>query len=281
MIAWVTGAGGLIGSYLLKKAGEFAGRFQPRGLTRQDLDLTDFKAVEELFAREKPSLIIHCAAMSRTPDCAIDPELARGINVEVTRHLASLAREIGFIFFSTDLVFDGREGNYNETAAPNPLSVYAKTKFEAEQIVLSNPRHIVIRTSLNGGISPTRDRGFNEQMRMAWQRGEVSRLFTDEFRSPIAAECTARATWEIARQKAGGVFHVAGAERLSRFEIGRLFAAKWPALMPQIKPVSLNEYKGAPRSPDTSLDCSKAQCLLSFCLPRFSDWLRDEAPEGF
>ena len=152
----------------------------------------------------------------------------------------------------------------SESAPVNPLSVYAATKVAAEQILLANPSHTIIRTSLNGGTSPTGNRGFNEQMRRAWQAGQTLRLFTDEFRSPIPAEVTARAIWELAALNQAGLYHVAGSERLSRWQIGQLLAARWPELKPKIEPGSLKEYAGAPRAPDTSLNCAKAQKLLSF-----------------
>ena len=156
-------------------------------LTRDCLDMTDASAVRATFRLQAPQLVIHCAALSRSPECQANPALAHTLNVEVTALLAELAANIPLVFLSSDLVFDGRTGNYDETAPVNPLSVYAETKVSAEQIILANPKHTVIRLSLNGGTSPAGDRGFNEQMRRAWQAGQTLRLFTDEFRSPIPA----------------------------------------------------------------------------------------------
>jgi dTDP-4-dehydrorhamnose reductase len=159
--------------------------------------------------------------------------------------------------------------------------MYAETKVAAERVMLANPKHTVIRTSLNGGTSPTGDRGFNEEMRRAWQAGQTLRLFTDEFRSPIAAEETARAIWELAARSRPGLYHVGGSERLSRWEIGQLLAARWPQLNPRIEPGSLKEYRGAPRAPDTSLNCAKVQQLLSFPLPSLTQWLAAHPDEAF
>ena len=274
-LAWITGAGGLIGSYLERTAPT---HWSVRALTRQDLELTDRSAVEKRFSEEQPALVIHSAALSRSVACEEDPSLARQRNVEVTEHLATLAAGVPFFFFSTDLVFDGKRGNYDETFPVNPLSVYGHTKAEAEKIVLRNSRHTVIRTSLNAGISPAR-RAFNEEVRAAWEKGSTLNLFIDEFRCPIPAIVTARAVWELADKRAAGLFHVAGAERLSRAEIGRALAARWPQLNPRIKASSLRDYGGPQRSPDTSLNCGKVQALLSFPLPRFTQWLRENPDE--
>src|SRR5258706_5236694 len=157
--AWVTGAGGLIGSTLARTAATQAQEWSVRALPRYELDLTDFSAVRQRFRQEQPALVIHCAAISQSPACQANPAFAHKVNVEVTTLLAELAADIPFGFFSSDLVFDGRRGNYEETAAVNPLSVYGETKVAAEHLVQVNPKHTIIRTSLNGGVSPTGDRG--------------------------------------------------------------------------------------------------------------------------
>ena len=270
-MAWITVAGGLIGSQSLRAVPR---GWTARGLTRADFDLTDFAAARAAFGRERPQLVIHCAALSKTPACEANPELARLNNVEVTRVLAELACDIPLIFFSTDIVFDGARENYTESDAPNPLNVYAATKFAAEQIVLANPKHSVLRTSLNAG-STAGGTTFNELWRAAWQRGEATKLFADEFRCPIAAEVTARAVWELATANRPGLYHLVGAERLSRFEIGRLLAARWPQLKPRVEPSTVQNFVGPRRAPDCSLDVGKIQRLLSFPLPKFSAWLAE------
>lgn len=278
---WITGAGGLIGSYLLRLAPEFAAGVPVHGLTRRELDLTDFAAVRERFRRDQPQLIFHCAALTRTPICQAEPTLAHRLNVEVTALLCELAAETRLVFFSTDLVFDGRRGNYAETDAVGPLNVYGQTKVAAERVVLANPRHLVIRSSLNGGISPSGDRGFNEELRRAWEAGRSVKLFADEFRCPIPAVVTARAAWELAAQGRTGLYHVAGGERLSRWEMGRLVAARWPQLHPQIERASIKDYVGGPRPADVSLNCAKAQAVLPFRLPGLTEWLAQHPDEVF
>jgi len=278
---WITGAGGLIGNYLVRTAQTYAPPFRIIPLTRKNLDLTNINAVQQAFTKQKPQLILHCTALSKSPACQADPALAQKLNVEVTAHLALLAAEIPFFFFSSDLVFDGRRGNYSEIDQINPLSVYAETKAAAEKIVLANPLHTVIRTSLNGGISPTGDRGFNEEMRRTWQKGQSSKLFIDEFRCPIPAVATARAVWELVARSQPGLYHIAGSERLSRWEIGQLLAARWPQLNPKLERASLKEYRGAPRPPDSSLNCAKVKKLLSFPLPGLTQWLAANPNEPF
>jgi len=282
---WVTGAGGLIGNACVEvaRAAGFPGRARP--LMRAELDLADFRAVERWFIRERPAGVIHCAARSRSPACQADPVGARLQNVEVTRRLAELAAGIPMVFLSTDLVFDGRrngaEGGYREDDAVNPLSVYAETKVEAEAWVRSNPRHVIVRTSLNFGRSPSGPGTFNEELAAAWRAGRTVDLFVDEFRCPIAAVETARRLWALLDSGQGGVFHLAGSERLSRYDIGRLVAEDLrrsePDLATPIRAGSLTGYSGAPRAPDTTLDCSKLATLLGEPMPAFTAWLQGRA----
>jgi dTDP-4-dehydrorhamnose reductase len=271
-IAWVTGAGGLIGGYLLRTAARRTSQWEVRGLTRADADLTDATQVKALWQRHRPELIIHCAALSRTGVCEQNPARARLINVEATKRLADLARQIPFVFLSTDQVFDGSKGQYVETDQVNPLNVYGKTKAEAERVVLENPTHAVMRIALTAGKSTTRDRSFVEDMVRAAAKGTKLTLFTDEFRCPITAGAVARALWEFADKPGSGLYHLGGRDRLSRWEIGTLLTRRYPELELAIRPGTLADYQGPPRPPDLSMCSDKIQAHLSFPLPGLRQW---------
>ena len=97
----------------------------------------------------------------------------------------------------------------------------------------------------------------------------------------MAAAVTARAIWELAARSEPGLYHLAGGERLSRWQIGQLLAQRWPQLHPRIEASSLKHYGGAPRAPDTSLNCAKVQKVLSFRLPGLTEWLAANPNEAF
>lgn len=279
---WITGAHGLIGNYLVQTALQFAPEARVYGLTRADFDLLDFAAAERAFKKDSPQLVIHCAAISTVGEAQKNPALARRVNVDATKFLAEIASDIQFVFFSTDLVFDGRNGNYIETDATNPLHIYGETKLAAEAIVLKNPRHLVVRTSLNGGVSKSGRRAFNEQLHAALAAaGQGMTLFTDELRCPIPAVETARAVWDLAAKKCAGIYHLAGAEKLSRWQIGQLLRPRWPEIKAELKSGSAKDFPGPPRALDTSLNISKAQKILSQPLPGLSEWLAANPVEQF
>lgn len=279
-LALITGAAGLIGHYLVTTAPRWAPKWEVLGLTRQDVDLTDGGAVRRFWRGLQPQAVIHCAAQSRPGPCQQDPLLARRINVEATALLSALSSEIPFLFFSSDQVFDGFKGWYVETDPVNPLNVYGETKVEAERLVLQNPRHSVIRVGLNAGISPTGDRSFVEDMRNSVKGGKSLTLFTDEFRCPLPAGMTARAIWELIDQNRPGLYHLGGAERLSRWEIGQALIPWYQELAGQTQPGSVKAYVGAPRPPDLSMRCDKLQALLSFPLLGFRTWLAGRTSIG-
>ena len=279
-VAWITGAGGLVGSYLVRTASRWASDWDVRGLTRQDVDLTDETAVCRLWQAHQPAAVIHCAAISRPAICEQNPGLAKKVNVEATALLVSLAGDRPLLFFSSDQGFDGRQGRYVETDRINPINRYGETKAAAEELVLGNPRHTVIRLALTAGTSSTGDRSFVEDMRRSAGRDQRLTLFTDEFRSPVPAGVVARAIWELIAQKQSGLYHLGGAERLSRMEIGEALAMQYPELASRLQPGSVTLYHGPPRPPDLSMRCEKLQRLLSFPIPGFRSWLMTRTTSG-
>jgi dTDP-4-dehydrorhamnose reductase len=278
--AIVTGAAGLIGQYLIKTAPQWVPGWAVQGLSRAELELTDKSHLEARIHALKPDLLIHCAALSRTKACEQDPQQARRINVEVTEHLAQLSQDIPFIFLSSGEVFDGRTGWYGETDEPNPINVYGQTKLEAEQAVLQNSRHTVVRIVLTAGTSERGDRSFVEEMCRTAQAGKEVTLYADEFRCPLPAGVIARAIWELVDRKQPGLYHLGGSERLSRWEIGETLLPWCPELKGFLKKGSARNHIGSPRPSDLSLRCDKIQRLLSFRIPGFRAWLAGRQGRG-
>ena len=128
--------------------------------TYKQAELTEPDIIEQLVEEEKPEVILHCAAIANMEACEANPQLAHEVNAVLPGRIAQVARkhEIQMIHISTDAVFDGTKGNYNESDTPHPLSVYARTKLEGENAVLSaNPEALVARVNFYGwSVSGTR-----------------------------------------------------------------------------------------------------------------------------
>lgn len=278
--AIITGAAGLIGQYLVKTAPRWAPGWDVTGLSRAELELTETLSVDARIRALKPDLLIHCAALSRTKDCEQHPDQAYRTNVESTAHLAQLSKTIPLIFLSSGEVFDGKTGWYSETDEPSPINVYGQTKLEAEQTVLQNPGHTVVRIVLTAGTSETGDRSFVEDMCRTARAGKDVTLYADEFRCPLPAGVIARTIWELVDRKQPGLYHLGGSERLSRWEIGAALLPWYPELKGRLVTGSARNHVGSFRPADLSLRCEKIQRLLSFRIPGFREWLNERSHRG-
>lgn len=231
----VTGASGLLGREAALSALRrghrviaIGGSAEPRipgELRTLRMDLTEPAALTALMLEEFPDAVINCAALPTVDGCERNPERALSLNADLPARLAELAFHVGgkLVHVSTDMVFDGRGAPYGHTAATAPLSLYGKTKAAGEAAALKAGREhaAVVRTTLINGNSPDGSRGLHERLFRSMMKGEVIRLFTDEMRQPVGLTNLADALVELCeRRELSGVYHWAGAEALSRHEIG-------------------------------------------------------------
>ncbi|MBN1341651.1 MAG: sugar nucleotide-binding protein, partial [Phycisphaerae bacterium] len=162
------------------------------------------------------------------------------------------------------LVFDGQDPPYDESARPNPLSGYGRTKLEAEAAVLACRRGVVVRPSLMFGLpAVTRATTFGLQL-AALRDGLELRLFEDEFRTALWLEDAARAIVAIGRSDFVGLLHLAGPERISRLEMGLAMAKSLGLSSDRIRPVSSASMSfPEPRPSDVSLDGARLRETFS------------------
>ena len=198
------------------------------GLSRSiQLDAQQQETLSALCLELWPDAIVNCAAISSPAEVDKAPQLAEKINVALPRQLAQLATHLGarLLHISTDMVFDGRADTpYRSTDRPCPTNLYGQTKLLAEREVLAHNREdpVVLRIPLLMGNSPRGQRSAHEQLLAAIARGEKPQLFCDEIRQPCSAANVAEVLLELTeRRDLHGIFHWAGAETMSRFEIGQ------------------------------------------------------------
>ena len=271
----VTGASGFLGARVVLEAsrrgfqvtGSSRSPFSLEGIPWIEADLSREGEAERLLEETTPDFLIHAAAMSRIPDCGKDPERAVRVNRDATGALARAAAGRGalFLLVSTDHVFDGNSAPYGPDDPPSPVSVYGRTKAEAEEAVRkAGGRGQVVRVSLLFGKSPGRgNMGASEGLLALLRRREKPFLFTDEFRTPLAVDDAARGLLDLLRAPAGGTWHLAGPERISRFDFGVL-VAKAAGLDPAALQAGLRTDKRehASRPADLSLDSRKTLPFL-------------------
>lgn len=228
-------------------------------------DFRDFDASAAVMREMRPSCIVHAAAMTSVAECYENPDAARLLNVDATRQLVELAEECGarFVLTSTDLVFDGTTGEYDEASVERPTTVYGRSKLAAENIALSYRRGVTARLALMYGLPAARRRTTFLDQLGTLRRGGRLRLFHDEYRSALELEDAAAALEQVAESEFAGVVHVAGPEALSRLEMGRIAAAALGVTGEGIESVSQADVPAAEARPaDVSLSCGRFETLF-------------------
>ncbi len=268
----ITGGTGLIGSNLYREWRErndliFTVHRREGNFGKSEtveLDLRFPNIVKESALKIEPTHIIHTAAVTNAEKCKNDPRSSGAINIDSTAALAEAAAEmeVPFYFLSTDLVFDGRKGDYSEDDEPNPLNLYGRQKVEAENAIFSiYPKgSTVLRLALCFGIGYFCPRGFTESMLNKWSDGEKTPLFSDQFRTPIFTGDVVRAFQAALENPQPGLYHLGGPERISRLNMGLKIAEVF-GLSPELIHSAKMKEAGLPESrpPDCSLDSSKFQ----------------------
>jgi dTDP-4-dehydrorhamnose reductase len=250
----ITGTSGLLGGYLVRE-GERRGDAVTSWRGSADGDLRDADAVKRFVERVDPDVVIHAAAMAFAGDCSRDPDKARAVNARGTANIvAAGARRL--VHVSTDLVFDGEGAPYREDSPTSPTSVYGRTKVEAEQEAAQCSNSVIARVSLLYGPSLTKRVGFFDTQLETLRKGTPLALFDDEWRTPLSLRAAAAGLFAIAESSFTGILHVAGPERMNRWEMG-MRIAKWLEIeQPAIEKKSRLSIAGEPRPRDVSLDTS-------------------------
>lgn len=248
------------------------------------MDFVGGDDVDAIVDRCRPDAILHAAAIIDVDLCEREPALARRVNADATGRVAMAAAGAGarLVYFSSDMVFDGRKGMYVEEDAPCPISVYGETKLEGERRALAaGSSNVVARLSLMYGAGTAVHGSFLGSMRARLGRGETVKLFTDQYRSPLFVGDACRAVARILDSpRISGVYHLAGPERMNRFEFGRLAARAFGFPERLLKPIRMDEMRGLlPRPKDNSMDNGKASRELGVRFTAAADGLRASARE--
>lgn len=265
----ITGASGFLGANI---GAYLSGRAVRIALTRTGAtpaqfdhaiagDLADPDAIVPLIEELRPAVLVNAGAMASHEACETNPDLAEQINAIAPGALASTAARIGarFVQISTDAVFDGERGGYNETDAPSPTSVYGHTKLAGERNALQVADALVIRTNFFGW-SPSGRRSILEFFVNELGAGNPVRGFTDFTTTSAYAPVLVEAMWDLIDREAAGLFHVTSPDALTKYEFGIAVAREFELDSDLISPTRADIHP--PRNGDISLDVSKVQDML-------------------
>jgi dTDP-4-dehydrorhamnose reductase len=235
-------------------------------------DLRNPEGVDRIFEEVHPDVVFHAAAMTSVAECERNHREAMKTNVKATERIAELCNrgDVYLIYASTDLVFDGRRGNYSEEDQPNPVSFYAKTKRVSEEVVESyTSRHTIVRFALLYGPPSPHSGSFLGWMEDGFRDNKPVTLFTDQFRTPIYVKDAVDIVEKLITRKDEPpqlkLIHAGGPERLSRVDIGRIYCEVFGYDTSLIKEITMAEKDEVlSDAPDVSLAIEKARTFLDF-----------------
>jgi len=286
----VTGSNGLLGQKIteavlsgkqfnLVATSKGLNRFKhDEGYRYAEMDITNAEQVREVIGKFKPDAVIHTAALTNVDKCQVQQGLADQLNVEAVKILTEVcaSHDIQFVHLSTDFIFDGAAGPYDESAAANPLSYYGGTKLEAEKIVqYSACRWAILRTILVYGVISDQNRSnIVLWAKSALEKGNPIKVVNDQWRMPTLADDLADSCLLAVEKGATGFFNISGKDMMSVSELVFRVASFWglnSELITEVSSASLNE--SAKRPVKTGFIIDKAVNELGYSPRSFEEGL--------
>jgi dTDP-4-dehydrorhamnose reductase len=227
----ITGAGGLLGANLVLDG--LASGHRVIGVDHQypirhpeadslAADLCQAGAAESILAAKRPDWVIHCAAATNVDGCEADPAMAFRLNRDMAEAVARGARAAGsrLVHISTDAVFDGERGGYQEEDVPSPINVYGQSKLEGEQAVTAaHQEALIVRTNIYGWNAQDKQ-SLAEWFLSNLEAGKRCPGFGDVWFSPILVNDLGRLLFAMLEAELTGVYHVSGGECVNKHDFG-------------------------------------------------------------
>jgi len=278
----VTGANGFLGQHLTKHLTNLqyttiaAGRGLRRipskiPVTYHSIELTDEAAVNGIINSTQPNIIIHTAANSKPDDCEKDKEGCLQNNVEATRYLLQAFKQLNpsnalFIYLSTDFIF-GENGPHNENDITGPLNFYGESKLMAEQLVTNGgvPYAIVRPVFIYGEVWDGLRPSFLHWVRNNLQQNKPIKVVSDQLRTPTFVDDICNGIAAIIAQHKTGVFHLAGKDILSPYDMAVTTAEVLGFDTPLIENVTSETFpEPVRRAKRSGLNIARAQAELGY-----------------
>lgn len=193
----------------------------------------------------QPDVILHCGALTHVDYCEQHPEESHRLTVVSTQNILQLARKCQskLVFISTDYIFDGHDGPYQEDHFARPISVYGQHKWEAEQhVAQSGLEHLILRIT---NVYGDEERGKNFVSRIIEQAKEgkhlTLKLPVDQYATPINAADIAKALHLLLSDNKQGVYNIASTDYMNRVQLALRILSYFPEATYDLYPLSTKE----------------------------------------
>ena len=287
----ITGANGFLGYYLVEQllAKKYSVIATGKGECRLpfthavnfqwlSMDFTDPFSIHDVFENIKPDVVVHAGAMSKPDECEMDQMKAYLVNVEGTVQLLINSEDLKsfFVFLSTDFVFDGERGMYNENDAPRPVNYYGRTKLEAEEAVKEYQYDwAIVRTVLVYGRNHSGHNNILKIVKEKLEKGEEYNVVDDQLRTPTYVGDLAKGIVSIIDKKATGVFHLSGKDILTPYQMAIKTAKHLKLDSSVIKKVTAASFSQPAKRPlKTGFIIDKAKKELGYQPVSFEEGLK-------
>ena len=231
----ITGSNGLLGQKLLHKlrvdntfeliaTSKGVNRVNiQKGYTFFSLDITNKEEVNKVIINQAPNVVVNTAAMTNVDLCEEKKEACDVLNVEAVKYLADACANIDahLVHISTDFIFDGKNGPYNEEDKPNPLSYYGLSKLKSEQVLQTHAvKWTILRSIIVFGVGERLSKGnIVLWAKSALEKGDPLNIIDDQFRAPTLVDDLADICILAAKKKALGIYNASGKDIMSIYEI--------------------------------------------------------------
>lgn len=232
----VTGSNGLLGQKLVQllmedpqydliatSRGKNRLPFPEGSFNYLSMDITDQAETLKVISSVKPDFIIHTAAMTNVDQCETEKDACWKQNVDAVKFIVEAAEKTKsfLIHLSTDFIFDGKSGPYDESAKPAPLSYYGESKLAAEKIVTkSKIKWAIARTVLVYGVAHDMSRSnIILWVKKSLEDGKNIQVVNDQWRTPTLAEDLAMGCYLLMENESTGVFNISGKELLTPYQM--------------------------------------------------------------
>lgn len=231
-------------------------------------DITNRELIKKTIYDFCPDSIINAAAFTDVDASEKQRELAWKINVKGVEYIAEAARVIDahVVHISTDYVFDGKEGPYDENAKPNPVSYYGRTKFASENALkISGAVFTIFRTNVLYGFTSNNNPGFVKWVIDSVREGKGIKIVTDQINNPTFVDDLVQAVSRVVEYKKPGIYNIGGREFISRYDFAKKIAGFFNLDQSLITPVKTDELKQVAKRPlNSGLITIKAETELDY-----------------
>ncbi|CAM1347673.1 SDR family oxidoreductase [Tenacibaculum insulae] len=287
----ITGSNGLLGQTLVNLLLQDKEKYKVIGFSRGgnrsgrddfkyiSIDVTDKLLLKQKLKEYSPDVIVNTAAMTNVDACEDNKAACDILNIDVVRFLKEYSEKTNthLIHLSTDFIFDGKNGPYKETDAPNPLSYYGMSKLKSENILTASKiDYTILRTILVYGkvFDMTRNNIVLWVKQMLEDKKEIT-IVNDQYRMPTYVEDLALACKLAMDKKVTGIFNVSSNTLLSVYEIAQQIAAVFKLDKNLIKPISTQVLNQKAKRPfKTGFDLTKTNRELQLYPKSFKENLR-------